>query len=147
MTEHLRRTPCVGICSTTYGDLVCRGCKRYAHEIDSWNGYAEAQRTLVWERLLSLREGAFLSHARITDPEQLLRRAEGFHIADLAALDEVNVAYELVRRAGRETDFASLGIEPLAPAADAGALYLRIEEELYARSLARYEHDFHVSTQ
>ncbi|MEC9132488.1 MAG: DUF1289 domain-containing protein, partial [Pseudomonadota bacterium] len=23
-----RPTPCVGICSTTYGDLVCRGCKR-----------------------------------------------------------------------------------------------------------------------
>ncbi|MEM9624509.1 MAG: DUF1289 domain-containing protein, partial [Pseudomonadota bacterium] len=34
-----KRTPCVGICSTTYGDLVCRGCKRFAHEIVQWNAY------------------------------------------------------------------------------------------------------------
>ncbi len=27
------RTPCVGMCSTTYGDLVCRGCRRFSHEI------------------------------------------------------------------------------------------------------------------
>lgn len=147
MTELIRRTPCVGICSTTYGDLVCRGCKRYAHEIDHWNGYVQAQRTLVWERLFKLREGAFSSHARISDRDQLLRRAERFHITDLGMLDAANVAYEVVRRAGRETDFASLGIEPLEPVPDAGALYLRIEEELYARSLAQYEHDFHVNAQ
>ena len=76
----------------------------------------------------------------------MLRRAGAFHITDLDVLDEVNVAYELVRRAGRETDFASLGIEPLAPVEDAIALYQQIEQELYARSLAQYEHDFHVST-
>jgi predicted Fe-S protein YdhL (DUF1289 family) len=137
----------VGICSTTYGDLVCRGCKRFAHEIDQWNGYAQDQRTLVWERLFNLREGAFLSHARITDSDRLLQRAEGFHIADLDALGEVNVAYELIRRAGRESDFESLGIEPLTPAATAADLYQRIEQELYERSVARYEHDFHVSAQ
>ncbi|KAA0952431.1 DUF1289 domain-containing protein, partial [Pseudomonas sp. ANT_H14] len=22
------KTPCVGLCSTVYGDLVCRGCNR-----------------------------------------------------------------------------------------------------------------------
>ena len=27
------RTPCVGICSTTYGDDVCRGCKRFSFEV------------------------------------------------------------------------------------------------------------------
>jgi predicted Fe-S protein YdhL (DUF1289 family) len=146
VTQLIRKTPCVGICSTTYGDLVCRGCKRYAHEIDQWNGYELEQRSLVWERLLKLREGAFLTHARISDAAQMLRRAEAFHITDLDVLDEVNVAYELVRRAGRETDFSSLGIEPLAPVGDAIALYQQIEQELYARSLAQYEHDFHVST-
>ena len=46
----------MGICSTTYGDLVCRGCKRFAHEIISWNGFDESQREIVWSRLLELRD-------------------------------------------------------------------------------------------
>ena len=65
---------------------------------------------------------------------------------DLDALNLGNVAYEVIRRAGREADFAALGIAPHEAAASASALYERIEQELYARSLAQYEHDFHVSS-
>ena len=147
MTQLLKRTPCVGICSTTYGDLVCRGCKRFAHEIDQWNGYEGDQRVLVWERLFKLREGAFLAHARIEDVELLMSRARDFRVADLEALTPHNVAYEVVRRAGRESDLAALGVQPHEPAESASRLYQRIEQELYARSLAQYEHDFHVSAQ
>ena len=147
MTELLKRTPCVGICSTTYGDLVCRGCKRFAHEIDQWNGYAADQRVLVWERLFKLREGAFLAHADVVDDTLLLERARAFRVADLDALSRINVAYEVVRRAGRESDLASLGIAPHVPAESASLLYARVEQELYARSLAQYEHNFHVRAQ
>ncbi len=147
MTQLLKRTPCVGICSTTYGDLVCRGCKRFAHEIDGWNGFASEQRVLVWKRLFKLREGAFLAHADVVDDDRVLLRARAFRVADLEALSPVNIAYEVVRRAGRETEFAILGISPRQPAEDAKVLYERIEQELYARSLAQYEHDFHVSAQ
>ena len=147
MTQLLKRTPCVGICSTTYGDLVCRGCKRFAHEIDQWNGYEGDQRVLVWERLFKLREGAFLAHADIEDLDVLMTRAQGFRVADLEALTPHNVAYEVIRRAGKESDFIALGVKPHEPAASASALYERIEQELYARSLAQYEHDFHVSAQ
>ena len=34
-------TPCLGICTTTFGDEVCKGCKRFAHEIISWPKYSE----------------------------------------------------------------------------------------------------------
>ena len=147
MSQLLKRTPCVGICSTTYGDLVCRGCKRFAHEIDQWNGYEGDQRVLVWQRLFKLREGAFSVHARIIDDEVLMNRAQGYRVPDLDILSPANVAYEVVRRAGRESDFAALGIQPFQSASSASALYERIEQELYARSLAQYEHDFHVSAQ
>jgi len=29
-------TPCIGICSTTTGDLTCRGCGRTVMEIRDW---------------------------------------------------------------------------------------------------------------
>ncbi|MEJ2131069.1 MAG: DUF1289 domain-containing protein, partial [Gammaproteobacteria bacterium] len=48
-------TPCVGVCSTVYGDLVCRGCKRYAHEVIEWNRYEPQQKREVWRRLVMLR--------------------------------------------------------------------------------------------
>ena len=37
-------TPCLGICSTTFGDEVCKGCKRFAHEIVSWTKYSLEER-------------------------------------------------------------------------------------------------------
>ncbi|HBZ99754.1 MAG TPA: DUF1289 domain-containing protein, partial [Pseudomonas sp.] len=28
MSSQRIKTPCIGLCSTVYGDVVCRGCKR-----------------------------------------------------------------------------------------------------------------------
>lgn len=49
-------TPCVGLCSTVYGDQVCRGCKRFSQEIITWNALAQPQRAAVWQRLRQLLE-------------------------------------------------------------------------------------------
>ena len=70
----MRSTPCVGICSTTYGDLVCRGCKRFSHEIVAWNVYTEDQRERVWSRLHALRDQATAVFVTVSD-EQMLRDA------------------------------------------------------------------------
>lgn len=44
-------TPCAGRCSTVFGDLVCRGCRRFNHEVIQWNTYTTDQRLVVWQRL------------------------------------------------------------------------------------------------
>ena len=44
-------TPCAGRCSTVFGDLVCRGCRRFNHEVIQWNTYTAEQRLSVWKRL------------------------------------------------------------------------------------------------
>ena len=142
----MKRTPCVGICSTTYGDLVCRGCKRFAHEIDQWNGFGDGQRRLVWERLFKLREGALARHVRIVDETAVRSRAETLRVPDAEELDLPNLAYEVLRRSLRVKDFTVLGIEPLAPTRDGSELYARLESELYERAVAQYERDFHVPT-
>lgn len=45
------KTPCIGVCSTSIGDSVCRGCKRFVHEIIGWNGFSPEQKLLVDRRL------------------------------------------------------------------------------------------------
>ena len=44
-------TPCAGRCSTTFGDNVCRGCRRFSHEIIHWNSYTPEQQLSIWTRL------------------------------------------------------------------------------------------------
>ena len=43
--------PCVGVCSTTTGDAVCRGCGRTVDEIRDWNSYTRPGKLLVKSRL------------------------------------------------------------------------------------------------
>ena len=44
-------TPCAGRCSTVFGDSVCRGCRRFNHEVVQWNTYTSEQHRSVWQRL------------------------------------------------------------------------------------------------
>lgn len=44
-------TPCAGRCSTVFGDAVCRGCRRFNHEVIQWNTYTAEQLNAVWQRL------------------------------------------------------------------------------------------------
>lgn len=43
--------PCIGVCSTTYGDEICRGCKRTVEEIRDWNRYSKEQKENINKRL------------------------------------------------------------------------------------------------
>ena len=46
------KTPCIGICSTTsLGDSICRGCKRYSFEVINWNSYSEDEKLAVLRRV------------------------------------------------------------------------------------------------
>ena len=71
MTDFKIQTPCVGICSTVYGDNVCRGCKRFSHEIINWNQYANEQKQVVWDRLIALQNKILDQKIKIVDIDKL----------------------------------------------------------------------------
>ena len=77
MSRPMRSTPCVGICSTTYGDLVCRGCKRFSHEIVAWNVFTDDQRERVWTRLHALRDQATGVFVTVLDEQTVARCGSG----------------------------------------------------------------------
>ena len=145
-----RSTPCVGICSTTYGDLVCRGCKRFAHEIVKWNGFDRQQRDAVWRRLHELRDGVVGQSLRVFDQQALMRRAELARIPDRASLSDLNLAYELLRVVQMPlAELNEIGVEVAAgePGGWSRDLVRQIDQEFYARSLAHYEHNFKIAAQ
>ncbi len=146
MTAARRSTPCVGICSTTYGDLVCRGCNRFAHEIVSWNAFDPDQREAVWRRLEDLRTGAIARCLRVLDEERLMAESAALRVPQAGQRDMLDLAYEALRR-WRERDARPerLGVEAIAGADTAQELIRQIDREFYSRSLAHYERSFKIA--
>lgn len=65
-TEKVKSTnktnkPCVGICSTTLGDDVCRGCGLTSEDVVGWNGYEEDRKREIVGRLAREREVVAIS--------------------------------------------------------------------------------------
>lgn len=66
------KTPCIGICSTTsFGDTICRGCKRYAFEVINWNNYGEEEKDAVMKRIEMFTEQIMASKFHIFSIERL----------------------------------------------------------------------------
>ena len=150
-----RRTPCVGICSTTYGDLVCRGCKRFAHEIVQWNGYEDEQKDRVWQRLNQLRDEVVAAQLCIADHDAYQRTcAKADCAADQSAFSLYRLTRYLVSTNGSLAE-AGIGLKT-TPAATADAasppislqaplqVLQHMDAEIYKRSKAHYERNFKV---
>lgn len=64
-------TPCIGVCSTVYGDKVCRGCKRLFHEVIDWNAYHTEQKQAVYARLDAHMQEIVGQYLTVEHPELL----------------------------------------------------------------------------
>lgn len=91
------KTPCIGVCSTGIGDTVCRGCKRFAHEVIDWNGYDEAQRQLVINRLEAFLTTVVNNKIDIIDEEKLLYQMRYQQLAVDDQQSSARRVYELLR--------------------------------------------------
>lgn len=109
------KTPCVGLCSTVYGDQVCRGCKRFSHEIIRWNEYDSRQKLAVWSRL-----------------EQLLEQVVNARIEVVSGL--------MLRQALSTAQIVYIADQPLA--CQAYRLLVRADERLFGRAGLRLRADY-----
>jgi predicted Fe-S protein YdhL (DUF1289 family) len=136
-------TPCIGICSTTFGDVVCRGCRRYLHEVIDWNRYSDEQKRLVWRRLDALLEQVLSSAFRIDDPVLLQAQLQAFAIPHLkSGTPWTHLAALLRAGARRLPDLGEFGVVRL----DRSELTLvelreKLNGDLHALASAYYEKD------
>lgn len=140
----MNRSPCIGVCSTTYGDFVCRGCKRFAHEVVAWNQFNEAQRNRVWDRLSALLEQSIRDYLVITASRKQLRPFETpFHLLD--CLKEERDGHQLEDLQVCLDRLALRTLHPHTSFRNLGELVLAIENAFLMRSEAHYEHSFSTS--
>lgn len=144
MTKQVTSTPCIGVCSTVYGDLVCRGCKRYAHEVIEWNGYDDPQKVVVRHRLATLRDQAVNEHLVIEDAVRLRQQIAAHRIPNSDEDSLASLVYALLwRGASKMSDLSAYGLRAKASAASEARELLRaIDADFYVRSQAHYERNF-----
>ncbi|WP_043526288.1 DUF1289 domain-containing protein [Litchfieldella xinjiangensis] len=137
-------SPCVGLCSTTVGDCVCRGCQRHDDEIRDWFGLPADERAQRMNDIDAMRESVASRFLRVIDPQRLeaqMRRHGIRFRTDQPALSRV---VELLR-VGRHRigDLSQYGVEPiddetwLAP----GELHERLAHALLEAGHARRDRD------
>lgn len=101
MSNQRIKTPCVGLCSTVYGDLVCRGCKRFHHEVINWNGYNDEEKHAVWLRLEVLLVQVMTAKLEVFDENRLRMQLEQRKIRFVPQQSPYCWAYQLIARGAR----------------------------------------------
>ena len=145
MTKSLK-TPCIGVCSTVFGDDVCRGCKRFQHEVFQWNSYSDPEKESVLTRLETLKTQIMESKVLILDEQVLKQQLESLKIIFNQDTNPYCWVFDLFRQASQSiSDTSEFGFEILSSQTD-NLLVLKkiIEEELFELSEAHYQRYFKV---
>ena len=135
-------TPCLGICTTTFGDEVCKGCKRFAHEIISWPKYAENEREIINGRLEQFKIKILQNRFKIFDSELLASKLEEKAINFNHSLEPLTWIFDLFRAAGsQEFELKNYGIQSLI-SFDPKVIKDEINTELLELSEAHHQRYF-----
>ena len=137
------RTPCVGICSTTYGDDVCRGCKRFIHEVINWNSYNPEEKESVWKRLEKLKTLIMQSKISIINETLMEEKIEELQLKINSDLNSLSKAFEIVKLTSKSfDDLNEFGIKIVNKDVSLIDLKEEIEKELYDLSMAHFNRYF-----
>tara|TARA_A100001015_G_scaffold146759_1_gene162671 strand:- start:5396 stop:5854 length:459 start_codon:yes stop_codon:yes gene_type:complete len=97
-------TPCVGVCSTIYGDDICRGCHRTFEEIIKWNNLSDNEKLEINQRLDNLQNRFTKKYLEIKDLDLLektlvnLKAIRFSYKSDDNQDNKLNLVYKLIKK-------------------------------------------------
>ncbi|ACR13105.1 conserved hypothetical protein [Teredinibacter turnerae T7901] len=139
------KTPCIGVCSTGIGDSVCRGCKRFSHEIIDWNGYTNLQKQAVTDRLEFLLVQVVDDKFSVLDETQLRGQLVAKQVRFNPAQNPLCWVFDLLKAgASQIDDFRLFGVGVKSRWREHSASDLRdlIDADYYALSCAHHQRYF-----
>ncbi|AFU97327.2 DUF1289 domain-containing protein [Simiduia agarivorans] len=133
------KTPCVGICSTGIGDAVCRGCKRFSHEVIDWNAYSEAQRRIIENRLAGFMAQVVARYVVVEDVNALQNQLELQRVRYRQDREPLCWVFDLLRAGSKSIrEPAHFGLR-LLTRSPLPQIKADIDADYYALSVAYYE--------
>ena len=136
------KTPCIGVCSTGIGDSVCRGCKRFSHEVIHWNSYTLEQKRVVDQRLSGFLSQCVSNKLSVTDKALLQWQLQVQQVRFNEQHDEYCWVFSLLKAGAGQIDrSAEFGFEVDLRFQNVSLVELRdmIDREFYILSDAHYE--------
>ena len=149
MRKNRSSTPCIGICSTTFGDDVCKGCKRFSHEITNWGKFSTDERAVVNSRLEQFKITILEEKFTISDTELFESKMNEFSINFNSSLEPITWIFDLLRASSnKDLNVNDFGIEILPAFSDLSLIELRdlINREMLQLSEAHYHKFFNRAT-
>lgn len=131
-------TPCAGKCSTVFGDSVCRGCRRFSHEVIDWNKYSPEQKQLIWQRLDVQLDQILLPLVSVKDWQILRDFLQSQQVRLLDSASKGRMIYHALRLCQRQKDYVERsGLN--VPAAHIDRLWQLFEQRIYSLAVASFE--------
>jgi len=149
MRKNRSSTPCIGICSTTFGDDVCKGCKRFSHEITNWGKFSTDERAVVNSRLEQFKTIILEEKFTISDSELFESKMNEFSINFNSSLEPITWIFDLLRASSnKDLNVNDFGVEILPAFSDLSLIELRdlINQEMLQLSEAHYYKFFNRTT-
>lgn len=140
------KTPCIGVCSTVFGDEVCRGCKRFQNEVIDWNSYQDSQKIAVLCRLESLKTQIMESKISIVNKKLLQNQLDTLDIKYVIDDNPFCWVFDLLRQASQSIDsLQDFGVV-LKDGVENNLFELKkvIESELFSLSEAHFQRYFKI---
>lgn len=142
MLKNRSTTPCLGICSTTYGDDVCKGCKRFVHEIINWPKYSMDERAIVNDRLEEFKLLILKERFKVVDKDLFAIKLKENAINYNNSLDPLTWVFDLLRASGSQNlDLSQFGITSLQ-SFDFKTIKDELNNEMLELSKAHHERYF-----
>lgn len=140
------KTPCIGICSTTsLGDRICRGCKRFNFEVIRWNTYSNQEKLAVFKRIDLFTEQILSSRFHIFSVERLQDVMNDFRYFYHPDLSPYCWLHGLLQKFGyriKTLDEIGVQLTPAFQGRDLGELLLEVNQDLQVLSEAHFERYF-----
>ena len=140
------KTPCIGVCSTVFGDEVCRGCKRFQNEVIDWNSYQDSQKIAVLSRLESLKTQIMESKISIVNKKLLQNQLDTLDIKYVIDDNPFCWVFDLLRQASQSIDSLQYFGVVLKDGVENNLFELKkvIESELFSLSEAHFQRYFKI---
>ncbi len=104
-------SPCLGVCSTTQGDDICRGCKRNSDEILNWGALSGEQRSNIMRRTEWLSVEVVEQYFQLIDKDQLEQQLIKHRIRYTKRFEPLCWVIDLLRAgAGRIQNIEAYGL-------------------------------------
>ncbi len=149
MRKNRSSTPCIGICSTTFGDDVCKGCKRFSHEITSWGKFSNDERAFVNRRLEQFKSTLLEEKFTIIDANLFESKMNEFSINYNGSLEPITWIFDLLRASvSKDLNLDDFGVEIKPEFSNLSLVEIRklINDEMLQLSEAHYSKFFNRAT-